>query len=187
MRPSASRAPASAPGSSAQQPPRRNGRSSASSARATASLRVEVVASTSELPRTPVVGSRFSPRIRTSRSPASPAPRAAATPNSRSAAGASSVPPERPTESIGTPIRTNRRMREPRSAVHAPELPAGDVQHLAVDVVRQLRREEEDGARRLGGLRRAPERDDHRRHSTLLLRDPELDLLAAALDRLGLL
>ena len=63
-----------------------------------------VVASVSAMPITPLAGSRSSPRIRTSRSPRSSAPMRAGRPCSRSAAGACSVPPARPTESIGTPM-----------------------------------------------------------------------------------
>src|SRR4051794_12283853 len=148
---------------------------------------VDVAASTSALPTMLVPGSRSSPRIRTSRSPRSSAPSAEASPSSRSAAGASSVPPDRPTESIGTPINSNAPIEEPRSGVHAPELAARDVEDLAMDVVREIRGEEEDGAGRLGGLGGTPERNDHRGHRPLLLRDPELDLLAPSFDRLGLL
>ena len=63
-----------------------------------------VVASVSAMPITPLTGSRSSPRIRTSRSPRSSAPRRAGRSCSRTAAGACSVPPARPTESIGTPM-----------------------------------------------------------------------------------
>ena len=73
-------------------------------ASATAARTAVVVASTPSIPITPVSGSRASPRIATSRSPRSVAPSRSTMPCSRSAAGASSVPPERPTESIGTPM-----------------------------------------------------------------------------------
>ena len=56
------------------------------------------------MPITPLLGSRSSPRIRTSRSPRSSAPRRAGRSCARAAAGACSVPPARPTESIGTPM-----------------------------------------------------------------------------------
>ena len=72
--------------------------------RARPRARPPVVASVSAMPITPVAGSRSSPRIRTSRSPRSSAPMRAGRPCSRTAAGACSVPPARPTESIGTPI-----------------------------------------------------------------------------------
>ena len=71
--------------------------------RAPRSGTARVTPSTSSIPITPVAGSRASERMRTSRSPASRAPSRSTSPASRSAAGASSVPPARPTESIGTP------------------------------------------------------------------------------------
>src|SRR5207344_558031 len=61
-----------------------------------------VAVTTKKLPRMPVTGSRTSPRIRTSRSPASALQRSA-NPSARNFAGPCSVPPARPTESIGTP------------------------------------------------------------------------------------
>ena len=60
--------------------------------------------STSGAATIPDSGSRRSPRIRTSRSSRSRASIAAGMPRARSAAGASSVPPDRPTESVGTPM-----------------------------------------------------------------------------------
>src|ERR687898_2163549 len=64
---------------------------------------------------------------------------------------------------------------------HAGELPAGDVEDLAVDEVRPRRAQEEDAS---GGLLRragAAERDQHRRHPAHLVGDAELDGLAADL------
>src|SRR4051794_6751047 len=65
---------------------------------------------------------------------------------------------------------------------HARELPAGDVEHLAVDEVRPRRAEEEDAAGGLLRRARAPDRDQHRRHLPHVVGDAELDLLAADLD-----
>ena len=62
---------------------------------------------------------------------------------------------------------------------HAAELSTGDVQDLAMDVVGELRAEEQDRPRRLLGLGGAAERDDHGRHRAHLLGDAQLDLLAA--------
>src|SRR5215217_5562579 len=72
------------------------------------------------------------------------------------------------------------------SGSHTGELPAGDVEHLAVDEVRPRRAEEEDAAGGLLGRAGAAERDQHRRHPAHLVRDPELDLLAADLHRVVL-
>src|SRR3954451_12678436 len=87
-----------------------------------------------------------------------------------------------PTASPATrPAMTRASVRFPavRSARHPAELPARHVEHLAVDVVRPRRAEDEDAAR--GLLRRGapPERDQHRRHLPHLLGNAELDLLAA--------
>src|SRR3712207_5653608 len=65
--------------------------------------------------------------------------------------------------------------------LHPGELAAGDVEHLAVDVVRPRRAQEEDAARRLLRGARAPERDEHGRHAAQLVRDAELHLLAVDL------
>src|SRR3712207_4259066 len=70
---------------------------------------------------------------------------------------------------------------------HAGELPARDVQGLAVHVVRPGRAQEEDAA---GGLLRGarpPERDEHRGHAAQLVGDAELDLLAPDLHDVGVL
>src|SRR5919106_2275491 len=78
-------------------------------------------------------------------------------------------------------VFSSRRVQGDPSARHPRELPAGDVQHLAMDEVRPRRAEEEHAA---GGLlRRAgpPERDDVRRHPAHLLGDAELHRLAADL------
>ena len=62
-------------------------------------------------PTTPVAGSRTSERMWTSRSPRSVAPMRSTRPCARTAAGASSVPPSWPTESIGTPMTVHGLMR----------------------------------------------------------------------------
>src|SRR3712207_2126460 len=67
------------------------------------------------------------------------------------------------------------------SEVHARELAAGHVEHLAVHEVRPRRAEEEDAAGGLLGRAGAPERDEHRAHAAQLLGDAELDLLAVDL------
>src|SRR3954452_17642490 len=61
---------------------------------------------------------------------------------------------------------------------HPAELTTGHVQHLAVDVVRPGRAEEEDGPGGFLGAGRTPQWDDHRRHLAQLLGDAQLDLLA---------
>src|SRR5436190_18744368 len=74
------------------------------------------------------------------------------------------------------------------SGRHAGELPARDVEHLPVDVVRPRRAEEEHAAGGLLRAARAPQRDQHGGHAAHLVRDPELDLLAADLhDVVGVL
>src|SRR5829696_2052417 len=67
------------------------------------------------------------------------------------------------------------------SGRHTRELAARDVEHLAVHEVRPGRAEEEDAAGGLLRRARAAERDEHRRHPPHLVRDPELDALAADL------
>src|SRR4051812_40971252 len=74
----------------------------------------------------------------------------------------------------------------PRSGGHPGELATGHVQHLAVHVVGPRRAEEEHAAGGLLGRPRPPERDQHRGHPAQLVRDAELDLLAADLHRVRL-
>src|SRR3954453_885396 len=64
---------------------------------------------------------------------------------------------------------------------HAGELAAGDVEDLAVDEVRPRRTEEEHAAGRLLGGAGTPQRDQQGGHAAHLVRDAELDLLAADL------
>src|ERR1039458_1106221 len=67
------------------------------------------------------------------------------------------------------------------SASHPAEHPAGDVDGLALYVVRPRRAQEEHATGRLLGCRGAAERDQHRGHLAQLLGDAELHLLAADL------
>src|SRR5215207_10512399 len=86
-----------------------------------------------------------------------------------------------------TPRGVSRSSREGLTSLmsgrHTRELAARDVEHLAVHEVRPGRAQEEHAA---GGLlrgARAPDRDQHRRHAAHLVRNAELDLLAADLHR----
>ena len=100
----ASRSPASAPGTSVQQPPSTSGRPPAATASRTAAA--HGLRDGQRRRRSRSRRSRRRARRRgsaASRSPRSLAPRRSTSPRSRTAAGASSVPPDRPTESIGTP------------------------------------------------------------------------------------
>src|SRR3990172_3144406 len=91
----------------AQQPPMANTTAPSAVRPATASARSRVVCSTSSIAITPEFGSRTSPRIRTSRSPASVRHGSSSRVTFRNAAGPCSVPPARPTEWIGTPSSVN--------------------------------------------------------------------------------
>src|SRR5687768_10758262 len=71
------------------------------------------------------------------------------------------------------------------SRSHTGELPAGDVEHLAVDEVRPRGAEEEDAAGGLLGRAAAAQRDEHRLHAAHLVGDPELDRLAVDLHPVG--
>src|SRR4051794_41120215 len=76
-------------------------------------------------------------------------------------------------------------LRATPSRRHARELPAGDVEHLAVHEVGPRRAQEEDAARRLLRRARTPERDQHRRHPAQLVGDPQLHRLAPDLHYVG--
>src|SRR3712207_298627 len=65
--------------------------------------------------------------------------------------------------------------------VHPRGLAAGHVEHLAVDVVRPRRAQQEDRAGRLLRRARPAEGDEHRPHAAQLLGDAELHLLAVDL------
>src|SRR6185312_8614156 len=99
----------------------------------------------------------------------------------------SSSPPNTSPAMRAAMTRATVRFPAVRSARHPAELATGDVERLAVDVVRPRRAEDEDAARGLLRRRAPAERDQHRRHLPHLLGDAELDLLAATLDRLGAL
>ena len=166
--PMASRRPASAPGTSAQQPPstqrlaRRWRRR-----RARPRARPLVIASVSAMPITPVAGSRSSPRIRTSRSPRSSAPRraeqAVLAHGRRRLLGPAGTPDgvdrhadrgpgRRHAEAIASAIRCasppGRRSARPRHARRAGCEPAGRLVHTTVGAGASIARA---GACLLGG------------------------------------
>src|SRR3954470_20804854 len=120
------------------------------------------------------------------RGPAAPALGAARAATAQAAVAAHANLPARVTRTLceRTPkrwIRTGALRR------HAGELTPGDVQHLTVDEVRPRRAEEEHAPGRLLRRARTPERDQHRGHLAQLVRNAQLDLLAADLHRVRLL